>query len=178
MIESQTHSTKDGRRVIVREADANDAETIVSVINSVAAERVYTPIDRFPHDVDWERNYIQEHVKEKKDRLIAVAVLEGKIVGVCDLHPGRHETNRHVGGLGMSVVKDYREIGVGTAMMKYLMDWAKDHNVEKLYLSVFSTNRRAINLYKKFNFQVEGKRGRQYKIEGKYVDEVLMGKFL
>jgi RimJ/RimL family protein N-acetyltransferase len=50
--------------------------------------------------------------------------------------------------------------------------------LEKISLTVFSTNKPAISLYRKLGFEVEGISKKQYKIEGKYVDEVTMGKFL
>ncbi|HEU12758.1 MAG TPA: GNAT family N-acetyltransferase, partial [Euryarchaeota archaeon] len=45
-------------------------------------------------------------------------------------------------------------------------------------LEVFSTNVNAIELYKKLGFEIEGIRKKQFKIEGNYVDDVLMAKFL
>jgi len=54
----------------------------------------------------------------------------------------------------------------------------KQKGLEKISLTVFSTNEAAINLYRKFGFQIEGISKRQYKIEGKYVDETIMEKFL
>jgi RimJ/RimL family protein N-acetyltransferase len=59
-----------------------------------------------------------------------------------------------------------------------MIDWAKNRGARKLCLGVFSTNQQAINLYKKFNFRVEGTRKKQYKVNGKYVDEIIMGRFL
>lgn len=169
---------KNGTSVVIREAGVKDAENIINVINNVGAEKVFILTERFAHDVNWEQNFIQEHVKEKKAFLLAVAEVEGKIVGVCDVHLGSNPKNRHVGELGMSVVKECRGLGIGTAMMMYMINWAKTRGLEKLYLGVFSTNERAINLYKKFNFRVEGKRKKQYKVEGNYVDEIIMAKFI
>jgi RimJ/RimL family protein N-acetyltransferase len=50
--------------------------------------------------------------------------------------------------------------------------------LENISLRVFSTNKRAIGLYQKFGFESEGAIKRQYKLEGEYVDEVFMRKFL
>lgn len=169
---------KNSMTVAIREAEVKDAEDIINVINSVGAEKVFIFTEQFPHDVNWERAFIQEHVKEKKDCLFAVAEVSGKTVGVCDVHQGSNQKDSHMAGLGMMVVKDWREMGIGTAMMIYMIDWAKNRGIEKLCLSAFLTNQRAINLYKKFNFQIEGTRKNQYKINGKYVDEIMMAKFL
>ncbi len=178
MASAQSYPLKNRMSVVIREAEVKDAENIIDVINSVGAEKVFILTERFAHDIDWEQNFIQEHVKEKKDRMLAVAEVKGKIVGVFDIHLGSNPKNRHLGELGMSVVKEWRGIGIGTAMMTYMIGWAKRQGLEKLCLSVFSTNQRAINLYRKFNFQVEGRRRRQYKVEENYVDEVIMAKFI
>jgi ribosomal protein S18 acetylase RimI-like enzyme len=45
-------------------------------------------------------------------------------------------------------------------------------------VGVFSSNPCALRLYRKFGFEVEGVRGRQYYIGGKQVDEIDMALFL
>jgi RimJ/RimL family protein N-acetyltransferase len=178
MTSNQRILLKNGISVIIREAEIIDAENIIKVINRIGAEKVFILTESFIHDVDWEKNFIQEHVKDKKDALLVVAEIDGKIVGVSDVSCGRFLKNKHTAGLGISIVKEWRGLGIGTAMMTYMINWAKNRGMEKLYLSVFSTNQRAINLYKKFNFQVEGIRKKQYQIEGKYVDEIFFGKVI
>jgi RimJ/RimL family protein N-acetyltransferase len=178
MASARVFPLKNGISVIIREAEVKDAEGIINTINSVGAEKVFIFTERFSHDVEWEQAFIQEHVKEKKDYLLAVAEVNGKIVGVCYVHQGSSPKDSHVAELGLNVIKSFRKTGIGTAMMIYMIDWAKNRGARKLCLGVFSTNQQAINLYKKFNFRVEGTRKKQYKINGKYVDEVIMGRFL
>ncbi|TFF95643.1 MAG: N-acetyltransferase, partial [Promethearchaeota archaeon] len=49
---------------------------------------------------------------------------------------------------------------------------------EKIILSCFSTNHRAIHLYKKIGFKKIGLRKNQFKINNTYYDEVLMELFI
>ncbi len=50
----------------------------------------------------------------------------------------------------MSVAQEYRNLGVGRALLKILLNWAKDNPIiEKVYLEVFAKNTAAIALYKK-----------------------------
>ena len=63
-------------------------------------------------------------------------------------------------------------------MMNYMIEWAKKNGYEKVSLAVFSTNKRAINLYKKFGFEIEGAKKREIKINEEYMDEILMALFL
>jgi RimJ/RimL family protein N-acetyltransferase len=62
--------------------------------------------------------------------------------------------------------------------MAYALDWAAGQGLKKITLSVFATNRQAIRMYEQFCFATEGRRKMQYSIQGEYVDEVLMAKFL
>ncbi len=165
---------KNGRKFTVREANEDDAEAIKNVVNSVASEKYYVVPERSREDWD-------EAIREVKNRkgLIIVTQLDEKTVGMAHLVRGKFEKNKHVGFLGISILKEFRKIGIGTAMMKYIMEWARrQKGLEKVSLTVFSTNEAAINLYRTFGFQIEGMSKRQYKIEGKYIDETIMGKFL
>jgi RimJ/RimL family protein N-acetyltransferase len=62
--------------------------------------------------------------------------------------------------------------------MERCLEWMRDRQFQKACLQVFSTNARAIALYKKLGFVVEGVRPRQYRIRGEWVDDVLMGMWL
>ena len=160
--------------VIIREARENDADAIEKIVNSVASEKYYIVPERSREDRD-------QAIKEIKKRkgLILVAEVNGRLVGMAHLVPGKFEKNKHVGFLGICILKEFRGKGIGTMMMKHIIEWAEKHKeLEKLSLSVFSTNKVAINLYRKFGFEIEGICEKQFKIEGKYVDEIIMGKYL
>jgi len=158
----------------VREAASKDAVSIADVVNRVASERIYVVPESSRED--W-RETIKE-IERRKGSII-VARTDGKIVGMAYLVRGKFEKDRHVAFLGISVLKEFRGGGIGAGLIDKLMRWAeKQQGLEKISLTVFSTNRPAINLYRKFGFYKEGLSRRQYRIDGKYVDEVTMSKFL
>lgn len=128
---------KSGRTITVREANEDDAMAIKNIVNSVASEKYYVVPERSREDWD-------EAIKEIKNRkgLIIVAQVNGKTVGMGHLVGGKFEKNKHVGFLGISILRGFRRIGVGTAMVNYTMDWAKKQKgLEKISLTVFSTNK-------------------------------------
>ena len=160
--------------MILREAGEDDIQGLLDVMDSVASEGRYTPAERI-HDL--QRELIAKSIKEKAGWL--VAEMDGRIVGEGNLHSQRFRTkSQHVAVLGMNILKNYRGIGIGNAMMDYMISWAKERGYKKISLSVFSTNQPAINLYKKFGFEIEGVKKREFKINGEYVDEILMALFL
>ncbi|MEK6454291.1 N-acetyltransferase [Caldifermentibacillus hisashii] len=75
----------------------------------------------------------------------------------------------------MSVAQEYRNLGVGRALLKILLNWAKDNPIiEKVYLEVFAKNTAAIALYKKSGFIEEGRKVKGVKIDQQTYDDILL----
>ena len=104
-----------------------------------------------------------------------VAVANGQVVG--SLHVGR---SRHgFGDLGMTVARDWRGRGVGSALLAAAIEWAREQGLHKLSLAVFPHNVAAIALYTKFGFVEEGRRVKQYRrSSGELWDAIDMGLLL
>jgi RimJ/RimL family protein N-acetyltransferase len=64
-------------------------------------------------------------------------------------------------------------------MMTRVIEWATQNPViRRLELEVFTTNERAIHVYEKFGFQMEGCKRRAYYKDGDYVDAYVMALLL
>ena len=76
--------------------------------------------------------------------------------------------------------KDNRNMGIGKLLINEILSWAAQHPViEKVSLRTFSTNSRAIELYRKLGFVEEGRKVKELKFgDDEYVDDVLMYKFV
>jgi ribosomal protein S18 acetylase RimI-like enzyme len=129
-----------------------------------------------------EKEWLKEKIKKVKDKKLVFLVAEdnGKIVGIVSIssEKGRQD---HIGGLGISVRKEYRGIGLGKKLMKEILKLAKKELKPRpkiIRLSVFSTNKIAQNLYKKMGFKIVAKVPKQFQYKGKLVDEIIMIKKL
>ena len=70
-------------------------------------------------------------------------------------------------------------MGVGTEMMKLLIDFAKSTSVIKnISLGVKSDNEKGIKLYEKMGFEKVGVHRNFFNIDGKYFHEILMDLYL
>ncbi len=167
---------RDGRRGIVRRAVVGDAPVLMENLNSIAQEKVYIATDRPLTDLGAEEKWIQSF--DGVDRVLYVAEVEGRVVGAADVRSGHFEKEAHVKTLGISIISQYRGMGVGTELMRACIDFCRSAGTEKVCLEVFATNVRAIALYEKLGFATEGVRAEQFKIDGRYVDEVLMALWL
>lgn len=104
-----------------------------------------------------------------------VAVLEDSVVGHASLDVDAALNFRHSGRLDIVVSDDYVCMGIGSRLLESIVHHAfHDLCLNRIELTVLSTNERAINLYTKFGFEREGVlRNYVYKA-GSYVDVVAM----
>jgi ribosomal protein S18 acetylase RimI-like enzyme len=85
-----------------------------------------------------------------------VALVNGKVVGWCDIIVSPWETLSHVGSLGMGIDSKFRGMRIGTALIKATLEKSKEAGLEKVELGVFESNSHAIRLYEKAGFHPEG----------------------
>lgn len=68
--------------------------------------------------------------------------------------------------------------GIGTATLRFIEAEVRRRGFRRLDCMVAATNPRAIRLYQKEGFEVEGIRREAFCLDGRYEDLVLMGKIL
>jgi putative acetyltransferase len=107
-----------------------------------------------------------------------VACVEGEVIAQLGLHTfPNNPRRRHVGQIGMAVRDDWQGKGVGTALMLAAIELAdKWLNLKRLELEVYTDNEAAIQLYKKFGFDIEGKQVDFAFRDGQYVDVFTMAR--
>lgn len=64
--------------------------------------------------------------------------------------------------LSIVTMKSYENIGIATLLLEYIFNFAKENNVNKIFLEVRTSNTKAINLYEKNNFKLISKRKNYY----------------
>lgn len=177
-INQKSHKLKNGTNVIIRTARESDAEAYLNLGKSIMSEEIYTltQADELTFTIEQERDWLKSNI-EDECHLIIVAEVADKIVGQLDFFNGPKRRNAHTGEFGTGVHKDFRNLGIGSLLIRALVDWASSNlKIEKINLGVHQTNDRAIATYKKIGFQVEGLRTKDLKYpNGVYVNTVLMG---
>jgi ribosomal protein S18 acetylase RimI-like enzyme len=131
-----------------------------------------------PHEFKVEA--FAEKIADLKSRgRYVVAERDGLPVGHALLEPMGLERVAHVHRLTIVVHPGCLGMGVGTALMKDLMEWsAATPAVGKVELHVRATNEVAVRLYRKFGFVEEGRMKNRIKLEdGSYIDDISMGWF-
>jgi phosphinothricin acetyltransferase len=104
-----------------------------------------------------------------------VAVLEGRVLGWAALSPvSRREVYRGVAEVSVYVAGGHRGRGVGSLLMRSLVDASEAAGLWTLQASVFPENRATLRLHEAFGFRVLGRRERIARQHGRWRDTVLL----
>ena len=165
---------KDGREVILRTPRWEDLNDFLEFINALVEESaeivMYQKLTR-EQEAQWLGSRLAELDADKIFQL--VAEVDGKVIANSQITRYTGYSS-HVCGLGIAISDGYRDVGIGTMMMKALISKAKEWGLKIIELSVFATNERAIHVYEKVGFKEVGRKPNFIFKNEKYIDNVDM----
>ncbi|MFI7000625.1 GNAT family N-acetyltransferase [Nocardia sp. NPDC050175] len=87
----------------------------------------------------------------------AVAVIDDRVVGSANAYANRPGPGAHVSTASFMVAAEARGKGVGTALCRFVMAWAKEQGFAGMqFNAVAASNHRAIDLYRRLGFEIVG----------------------
>lgn len=176
-IDATRQQTRDGRAWTLRAARPTDARELAHLFADVRREGRYLVTPPNAVSEPSEAFFIAEMIRADNS-LALVAEADGEVVGNVLIGVERSAASDHVGTLSICVARDWRDTGIGTALMQGAKTWARRRGLVKIALGVFPDNDRAIAVYERVGFVREGLRRRQYRgPNGTYRDELLMAWF-
>ena len=99
-----------------------------------------------------------------------VALLDGVVVGWCDILPTHGEARAHIGILGMGLVPSARGRGIGQTLMQTTLAKAWAKGLSRIELTVRTDNLSAKALYGRMGFKTEGLNQRAFLVDGQFYD--------
>lgn len=165
-------------KFLVRPAQPEDAEAIVGIFNPIIEAGVYTVFDT-PFTGEAEREYIA-NFPARGIFHIAVRQKDQKIVGFQSMEPFATYTHAfdHVGVVGTYVDLAERGQGIAGHLFAATFEAARQKGYEKIFTFIRADNPAALATYQRQGFQILGTARQQAKINGRYVDELMVEKFL
>jgi ribosomal protein S18 acetylase RimI-like enzyme len=162
--------------ITIRRATPDDALSIVAIWQVIAAEKIYSAIDR-PFTIEQERAYIASLTAREG---MFVAEANSALIGFqsLDLWSRFIHSMDHVGQIGTFVLPEWRGRGIGKQLAAHTLAFAREHQYEKIVIFVRASNTNAQKFYRSLGFRECGRFARQVKIAEQYDDEVLMELFL
>ncbi|MGN0170816.1 MAG: GNAT family N-acetyltransferase [Lachnospiraceae bacterium] len=166
--------------IVYREPEVEDAKKIVDFYNFVGGETTYLSFekDEYPLDVDGQVDDILS-TKKQPASIMLLAMDGDEIAGIGTIHSGNKIKARHQGELGIVVAKKYQAQGIGSEIIRRLIDFCKGNGVTtRIQLDTRCDNEVAVKLYEQFGFEIEGRLKNTTLLNGEYFDLYVMGLML
>ena len=172
---------KDGSTCVLRPNGPDLAAEMIEYMKLTAGETEY--LLRYPDEVHFTLEKEQEilsWIMEDPGHVMMAALVDGKVAGNASFSGiGDKRKILHRCSLAIALYKEYWGLGIGTAMIGYLTELARQIGYEQMDLEVVAENENALALYRKCGFVESGRRVHALKFDdGSYHDEILMYKKL
>jgi len=171
----------DNEEIILRYPKFEDGRELLNLINSLVEERAFISVQKkasFKKELYWLFEKIRRI--DAKEDIILVLEKEGKIRGLAEVEKfSRVIPGAHIGELEIILAKDMRGKGLGEKFFEVIAREAKKKlNIRIIFIDVAKPNKTALNFYDKLGFKMVGKIKRGFKYYGKYLDDVILVKYL
>jgi len=176
-MEARSHALENDCVLLIREAMPEDARAVLDYVEAVSAESDFLTFGpgEFELTEAQEEDYLRK-CRDADNQLYLVGLIAGQIVSTLSFSAGRRPRVRHSGEFGVSVRKPYWGLGVGSFMLDALIDWARATQiVKKINLHTRTDNQRAIALYLRKGFVIEGIIRKGIFLNGEHFDHYWMG---
>jgi RimJ/RimL family protein N-acetyltransferase len=162
--------------VTVTRAVQGDAAEILDFLNRVSLETDYLSFT--PGDVGITLEEEVAFLRSMEDPargFMLKALVDGVIAGTAGITRSKSIRLRHVGQVGISVVRKHWRQGVGRALMEGVVKEGERLGLRRLSLLVRSDNVRAIALYESVGFRHEGRLAGAFVVGDTLYDDLQMG---
>lgn len=176
----QTHILKDGRALLLREAEGGDAAQVLEFLNRVGGEsdNLLFGENGFPMPADQEAAFLERQRQEEKSVMLLGFVGENLVsIASCDALTAR-ERVAHRASVSLTVARNYWGQGIGRGVMEALIAFARQAGLEVLQLEVRADNTRAVALYEHLGFEKLGLYRNFMKVNGQGFDAWYMNLYL
>ena len=148
------HFTKNGKEVIIRHANENDAANLLELKLSYIRNTTSLPLyeHEYKNDIRTEKDLISRYISEANSILL-VAEHGNNLIGNIDLTGNQRKKLFHTGMVGMGIANEWHNLGIGSMLMESALTWAISSPLSIAWLEVYSTNKAGYRLYEKFGFE-------------------------
>jgi RimJ/RimL family protein N-acetyltransferase len=140
--------------VDVRPAEVTDAAQLLALLAQLGREsNTFTVDDGIEELSETDEAEQIERISGTTTNVIFVAVLGDRLIGVSTVQAST-DFSAAQGEVGVAVLKEFWGMGLGTALVEEILDWARNYSsLERLVLTVQLRNTRAAKLYQHLGFE-------------------------
>jgi ribosomal protein S18 acetylase RimI-like enzyme len=160
----------------IRQAREEDLTGLVGAIRQAIGGGEYVRAETVADVVDSEGVLLRHN--EIESRIFFVATINDEVIGWVHLRHMDLEKLSHTAQMTVGVLEEYRGHGIGSHLLERGLEWAAQQGFEKIENALPATNEKALEFLEERGFEREAVREDHYKLNGDYVDEVMMAKKL
>ena len=180
IFEAKEITLKNGKKAILKTPCIEDAEKMLNYIQKACGETDF--LSRYPEEwnigIEQEEAWISQ-LRSSPDTLGITCYVDDEVAGNCEIGFKAGMKTSHRAAIGIAVLKDYWNLGIGSAMFRELITAAQNRGTVIMELEYIEGNDRAKHLYEKFGFRIVSERPNAFKHkDGTYLSEIYMQKYL
>ena len=156
----------------IRQAREEDLTGLVGAIRETIGGGEYVDAETVADVVEHEGVLLRHN--ELESRIFFVATVDSEVVGWVHLKHPEIAKLSHTAELTVGVLEAYRGHGIGSHLLERGLEWAASQGFERIYQSVPASNEAAVAFLEDRGWEVEAVREGHYKLNGDYVDEVML----
>ena len=163
------------QNIQVRKAQNADAQALVDLRQRVFEETdfmLWSPKE-YKVTVQREQEYL-ERLSTSDNSICLVAYDADAMVGFLNAMGGEAQRQKHSAKIALAVSRSHWGRGVGRVLMQSVQIWARESGLARIELTVHVDNLKALGLYLKMGFEVEGVRRRSLRLGSRWIDEYQM----
>jgi L-amino acid N-acyltransferase YncA len=161
--------------ISIRFARPDDAEAVCTIYNQGIEDRIATLETELRSPAE-RRQWL---VRRGPRHPVIVAEHDGQMIGWGSLNPfNPRPAYDFVADFSLYVRRDWRGRGVGRQLLERLMSLARDLGYHKMVLATFPFNVAGLTLYQRLGFTTVGVYREQGRLDGRWVDVLVMEKLL
>lgn len=136
----------------IRELIESDWPQVWTIIRDVVQEQ-----ETFPYDPAMTADEARATWVVERPGLTVVAVEGDRVIGTAHMETNRPGPGSHVSTASFMVAAEARGRGIGTALLQFALDWARERGYAGMqFNAVAESNRAAVELYTRHGFQIVG----------------------
>jgi ribosomal protein S18 acetylase RimI-like enzyme len=171
--------SKKGKKFVVRYPAQDDVKALCGYINNISKEKTFLRWQGETIAIEDEEKYLNNQLQRIKNNISVhlIAFCNEELIGNVHIDM-QDKSESHVGVLGITISKDFRDEGIGGKLLNLILKEASKHmpQLRIITLAVLQINEAAQKMYKKLGFREYGRLPKGSTHRNSHVDVIYMYK--